>query len=53
MSFTGGSASVRGTTVRVSYALKARVSSHIPKGSLSRSWSGPSGKRPRRSERTR
>lgn len=38
-----GSGTVRGMTTSVSYALKERVSSHIPNGSLSRSCNGPSG----------
>ncbi|MGW1142880.1 helix-hairpin-helix domain-containing protein, partial [Streptomyces zhihengii] len=36
----GTATSVRGMTVSRSKALKERVSSHMPKGSLSRSWSG-------------
>ena len=41
-----------GVTTRSSAVANERLSSHRPKGSVSRTDSGPTGKRPRTSDRT-
>ena len=49
---TGGSALTAGVTTSSSVVAKDRVSSHSPNGSVSRTDSGPTVKRPRTSEPT-